>query len=107
MTDIDPFAAARAAFAGLAPEAPSPGFEARLSGRLGPPARKAWSLADLLALTPAFAAAGLVGFALLRLENRPPSADGPRAGASQPGYDAGRRLMGPDASPCSTALDCG
>jgi len=107
--DSEPeFAAARAAFAGLAPESPSADFDARLSRRLAPTPARRWTLADFFALTPAFAAAAAVGFALFRLGHLPPprSDYAPGVESSAPGLDAGRWGYDPNESPCSTTHYC-
>lgn len=101
------FAAARAAFAELAPEAPSADFDARLRRRLAPLLARRWTLADFFALTPAFAAAAVAGFALFRLGRAPRPVDVPAIGVSVPGLDDVHLGYEPIESPCSTARNCG
>jgi hypothetical protein len=100
------FAAARAAFASLAPEAPSRGFDERLRRRLSPAPARRWTWTDFFALTPSLAAAAVVGFALFRLGRVPRAPIPPRVEAPSPGYDVGRWGYEPPESPCSTDRDC-
>jgi hypothetical protein len=99
------FAAARAAFAELAPESPSADFDARLREKLAAPRACEWTWRDFFALTPAFAVAAAAGFALFQLGRAPRPVDYPKIEFSTPGlYDG--RADGHGESPCSTALDC-
>ena len=100
-------AAARTAFARLPPESAPADFDARLRRRLAPPRTRRWTWTDLFALTPALAAAAVVGFALFRLGWAPRPADAPNIEDSEPGLDAGRWGYDSSESPCSTPLNCG